>query len=79
MATQQEMYALIGQAAVNGEFRQKLAADPELAAKEQGITLTPEQVAAVKKAEEVGVAAVLEERLPKSFGNSWGLWPGLRM
>jgi hypothetical protein len=68
MATEEELYALIGRAVVDAEFRQKLMADPEGAAKEAGYTLTEEQLAALKSAEGKGLASVLEERLPKSVG-----------
>jgi hypothetical protein len=66
MATEQEMYALIGRAVADPEFRSKFAADPEGAAKEVGYTLTEEQLAALKSREAGGLATVLEERLPKS-------------
>jgi len=66
MATEEELYALIGRAVVDAEFRKKLIADPEGAAKEAGYTLTEEQLAALKSTEGKGLAAVLEERLPKS-------------
>lgn len=68
MATEKEMYELVGRAVVDAEFRKKLMADPAQAAKEAGYTLTTEQLAALKTAEGKGLAAVLEERLPKSFG-----------
>jgi hypothetical protein len=66
MATEEEMYALIGRAVADPEFRSKFAADPEGAAKEAGYTLTEEQLAALKSEEAGGLATVLEERLPKS-------------
>ena len=68
MATEKEMYELIGRAVVDAEFRKKLLADTEKAAKEAGYTLTAEQVAALKSVEGKGLAAVLEDRLPKSVG-----------
>ena len=68
MATEEEMYALIGRAVADPEFRGKLAADPEAAAGEAGYALTAEQVAALKSAEGQGLATVLEERLPKTVG-----------
>ncbi|MBM3133917.1 MAG: hypothetical protein FJZ89_01230 [Chloroflexi bacterium] len=68
MATEKEMYELIGRAVMDAEFRKKLMADPEQAAKEAGFTLTAEQLAALKSAEGKGLAAVLEERLPKTLG-----------
>ena len=66
MATEEEMYALIGRAVADPEFRSKLAADPEGATKEVGYTLTEEQLATLKSREAGGLATVLEERLPKS-------------
>jgi|OpeIllAssembly_1097287.scaffolds.fasta_scaffold1360264_2 hypothetical protein len=68
MATEDEMYALIGRAVADAEFRAKLAADPKGAAEEAGITLTDEQLAALKSEEAGGLATVLDERLPKSVG-----------
>jgi len=68
MATEEEMYALIGRAVADPEFRSKFAADPEGAAKEAGVTLTEEQIATLKSQEAGGLATVLEERLPKTVG-----------
>lgn len=45
-----------------------MKADPEQAAKDTGFSLTAEQLAALKSAEGKGLAAVMEERLPKSLG-----------
>jgi Ribosomally synthesized peptide prototyped by Frankia Franean1_4349. len=66
MATEEEMYSMIGRAVVDAEFRKKLMEDPEAAAKEAGYTVSAEQVATLKSAEGQGLAAVLEDRLPKS-------------
>ncbi len=66
MATEKEMYELIGRAVVDHEFRAQLMADPEQAAKEAGYTLTSEQLAALKSTDGKGLAAILNERLPKS-------------
>ena len=68
MATEEEMYALIGRAVADPEFRSKRAADPEGAAMEAGVTLTEEQLASLKSQEADGLATVLEERLPKTVG-----------
>jgi hypothetical protein len=68
MATEEEMYALIGRAVADPEFRSKLTADPEGAAKEVGVTLTEEQLATLKSQEAGGLTTVLEERLPKTVG-----------
>jgi hypothetical protein len=76
MATEKEMYELIGRAVVDAAFRQQLLADPVAAAQGAGYTLTQEQLAALNSAEGKGLAAVLEERLPKtglSFG-TFGLF-----
>jgi hypothetical protein len=68
MATEKEMYELIGRAVADPEFRKKIAANPEEAAKEAGYTLTAEQLEALKSEDAKGIATVLEERFPKSFG-----------
>jgi len=68
MATEKEMYELIGRAVMDVEFRKKMRADPEKAAKEAGYKLTAKQLEALKTAEGKGLASVLEERLPKSIG-----------
>jgi hypothetical protein len=75
MATEKEMYELIGRAVADAEFRQKMMADPEEAAKEAGYTLTTEQLTALKSAAGKGLAAVLDERLPKSVGLEAGPYP----
>jgi hypothetical protein len=74
MATDREMLQVIGLAAVNGDFRKKLATNPVQAATDLGFTLTPDQIESIKRVEGKGMAEVLEERLPKMFGNSWGGW-----
>ncbi|ADN36094.1 conserved hypothetical protein [Methanolacinia petrolearia DSM 11571] len=68
MATEKEMYELIGRAVADAEFRKKLTANPEEAAKEAGYILTDEQLAALESEDAKGIATVLEERFPKSFG-----------
>jgi hypothetical protein len=67
MATQKEMYELVGRAVVDEAFRAKLVADPEQAAKEGGYDLTPEQLNALQSADLKGLAEVLHGRLPKYF------------
>ena len=68
MATEKEMHELVGRAVLDVAFRRKLIADPKAAAKEAGIMLTDDQLAALKSAEGKGLAAILEERLPKTTG-----------
>ncbi len=66
MATENELHELAGCAVVDAEFRAKLMADPEQAAKEAGYTLTAEQLAALKSPDLQGLARTLNERMPKS-------------
>ena len=72
MATEKEMYELVGRAVVDADFRAKLVADLAKAAAELGYTLTAEQVTALTSVEGKGLAAVLDERLPKSVGGPCG-------
>jgi hypothetical protein len=65
MATQKEIHELIGRAAYDEEFRKKLMTDPEGTVKELGSDLTQEQLSAIKGMEGKGLAAVLDESLPK--------------
>ena len=50
MANKQQLEALLGRAAANRTFRTKLVAQPQAAAKELGVTLTPAQVTTFKGA-----------------------------
>jgi len=68
MATEKEMYELIGRMVTDADFRKKMAADPEKAAKDAGYALTDEQLEAFKSTDGEGLAAVLDERFPKSIG-----------
>lgn len=67
MATEKEVYELVGRAVVDEDFRKKLASDPEGTVKEFGISLTGEQLNALKSMNGKGLASVLNESLPK-FG-----------
>ena len=66
MATEQELYQVIGRAVVDPGFRARLAADPVAAAAEVGVTLTAAEAAGLKAEDGQGVAQVLAERLPKA-------------
>ena len=48
MATEQELYQVIGRAVVDSAFRARLAADPVAAAAEVGVALTPAEAAGLK-------------------------------
>jgi hypothetical protein len=68
MATQKEMYELLGRALMDAEFRASLAADPAKAAAEAGYELSEQQVAGLKEADLTAVSEGLGDRLAK--------WPG---
>jgi hypothetical protein len=65
MATEKEMYELLGRALVDANFRAALAADPVQAAAGLGYELTEEQVAALKSADMAQAVQGLDERLSK--------------
>lgn len=66
MATEKEMYELLGRTMADTEFRAAVLADPAKAAAGLGIELTEEQAAAVQ-ATDVGQALEgLDERLSKA-------------
>lgn len=67
MATQKEMYELLGRALVDAEFRTSLAADPAQAATGAGYELSEEQTAGLKEADLAAVSEGLDERLSKWF------------
>ena len=75
MATEKEMYELVGRAVVDADFRARLMEDAVKAASELGYVLTAEQVTALAAVEGKGLAAVLDERLPKSAAWPGGGWP----
>ncbi|MBN1140094.1 MAG: insulinase family protein [Anaerolineae bacterium] len=64
MATEKEMYELLGRAMVDAEFRGALIADPAKAAEGLGISLTDEQRAGLK-ASDLATAEGLDDRLSK--------------
>ena len=48
MASQQELYQLVGRAMVDDDFRSKLLQEPAAAAESAGTTLTSAQVSRIK-------------------------------
>lgn len=72
MATEKEMYELLGRMITETEFRAALIADPTKAAAGLGIQLTEEQAAAVQATDMAEVAQGLDERLSKARGPSAG-------
>ena len=66
MATEKEMYELLGRAMVDAEFRAALIADPTKATEGLGISLTEEQLAGLKTSDLAQVTD-LDERLSKWY------------
>ncbi len=67
MATQKEMYELLGRAMADANFRAALIADPVKAAAGAGYTLTSDQLDALKKSDLKGLSEGLGDRLTKIF------------
>jgi len=67
MATQKEIYELIGRIVVDPDFRASLADDPEKAIKDAGYELTEEQMDALKQTDITALGSDLEERLSKEY------------
>ena len=67
MATEKEMHEVIGRALVDRDFRTSLKENPELAVREAGYELTPEQLAALRKVELSAVAESLGDRISKDL------------
>ncbi len=65
MATEHEIYALLGRALADEDFRARLFDDPRQAAREAGFELTAEQVAGLKASDLQTIADSLDERLTK--------------
>ena len=65
MATQKEMYEILGRALVDAEFRSSLAEDPGKAASEAGYRLSDEQAAGLKEADLAAVSEGLGDRVAK--------------
>ncbi len=65
MATEKEMFELLGRLLADPELRKTLLEDPVKAAGELGITLTEEQAAALKSSDLSGALEGLDERLSK--------------
>jgi len=65
MATEKEMYELLGRALANAEFRAALLEDPQKAVADLGFSLTEEQLAGLKATDLGQLAESLDERLSK--------------
>lgn len=65
MASDKEMYEIIGRAVADKTFRDALIADPEVAAESLGYSLTPEQATSLKESELGKITDELGSRLSK--------------
>jgi hypothetical protein len=65
MATEKEMYELLGRALADAKFRAALLEDPKKAAAGLGLNLTEEQLAGLKETDLGLLAEGLDERLSK--------------
>ena len=65
MATEKEMYELLGRALADANLRAALAEDPLRAAQSLGLDLTEEQAAGLKASDLAAAAEGLDERLSK--------------
>ena len=65
MATENQMYELIGRMVADPAFRASLVEDPEKAVKDAGYELTEEQMAALTERDLKALSADLDERLSK--------------
>jgi hypothetical protein len=65
MATQKEMYQLIGPTVADPDFRASVLKDPEKAAKAAGFDLTVEQLKGLKRTDLKASSADLDDRLSK--------------
>lgn len=67
MATEKEMYELLGRALADADFRTALLEDAEKAAAGLGITLTEDQQAGLKASDLTLATEALDERLSKAL------------
>ncbi len=65
MATEKEMYEVLGRALADEAFRAALIEDPVKTAEGIGVTLTEEQVAGIRASDLVRGPEGLDERLSK--------------
>jgi len=71
MATEKEMYELLGRMLTDGKLRAALLEDPLKATQALGLNLTEEQLAGLRATDLENLAEGLDERLSKySFSSS---------
>ena len=78
MASEKEIYEIIGRAVADKKFRDTLLEDPKKATGELGYTLTEEQIAMLKESELGKISEELNTRISKmGIGGCGGVGPGL--
>lgn len=65
MATEKEMYEIIGRSVADKKFREDLIADPQAAAEKIGYSLTPQQLTSLKESGLGTITEELHERISK--------------
>jgi len=75
MATEKEMYELIGRMVADPAFRASLVEDPGKAVKDAGYELTEEQMAALTERDLKALSADLDERLSKEAHWDFAAFP----
>lgn len=65
MATEKEMYEIIGRSIADKKFRDALIANPEDAVKTIGYSLTSEQIASLKESDLGKISEELQARVSK--------------
>ncbi len=73
MASEKEMYEIIGRAVADKKFREDLIADPEMAVKTLGYSLTPEQISSLKESDLGKISDELNTRISKMGIGGCGL------
>jgi hypothetical protein len=70
VATEKEIYELIGRIVADPAFRASVLKDPEKAVKDAGFDLTEEQLQGLKATDLKAISADLDDRLSKEA--NWG-------
>ena len=70
MATEKEIYELIGRIVADPAFRASVLEDPEKAVKDAGYDLTEKQLTGLKATDLKAISADLDDRLSKEA--NWG-------
>lgn len=75
MATEKEIYELIGRIVADPAFRADVLKDPEKATKDAGFDLTEKQLEGLKATDLKAISADLDDRLSKEVNWGFGRLP----